>query len=193
MPISVLSRSLVAGLSGLYLLSAAAQPASTPPVRVEAAWVRASVPGQAGTGAFMRLTASEPLSLVGVATPVAGVAEVHEMKLEGDVMRMRAIPSLVLPAAKTVDLRPGGYHLMLMDLKAPLKPDTRVPITLVMRDAKGAERRLELQVAVSARAPAGAHAQAASDAGHGHGPGHSHSHGHGQGHGTGNAQPHSRH
>jgi copper(I)-binding protein len=180
-------------LSGLVAFPALAQPASSPPVKVEAAWVRASVPGQAGTGAFMRLTASEPLSLVGVATPVAGVAEVHEMKLEGDVMRMRAIPSLVLPAAKTVDLRPGGYHLMLMDLKAPLKPDTRVPITLVLRDAKGAERRLELQVAVSARAPAGAHAQAASDAGHGHGPGHSHGHGHGQGHGTGNAQPNSRH
>lgn len=159
-------------LACLVALPALAQPAATVPVKVEAAWVRASVPGQAGTGAFMRLTASEPLSLVGVATPVAGLAEVHEMKLEGDVMRMRAIPSLVLPAGKAVDLRPGGYHLMLMDLKAPLKPDTRVPLTLVLRDARGAQRRLELQVAVSARAPAG-------DTG--------------QGHGTGNAQPHSRH
>ncbi len=189
MRISVLSRSLAACLSGLWVLSAPAQPASTQPVKVEAAWVRASVPGQAGTGAFMRLTASEPLTLVGVATPMAGVAEVHEMKLEGDVMRMRAIPSLALPAGKAVDLRPGGHHLMLMDLKAPLKPDTRVPLTLVLRDATGAERRVELQVAVTTRPPAGAHAGAASDAGHGHG----HGHNHGQGHGTGNAQPHSRH
>ncbi len=173
----------LSGLSSLCVLPAAAQPASSSPLKVEAAWVRASVPGQAGTGAFMRLTASEPFTLVGVATPVAGVAELHEMKLEGDVMRMRAIPSLPLPAGKAVDLRPGGHHLMLMDLKLPLKPDTRVPLTLVLRDAKGAERRVELQVAVSARPPAGT----ASDAGHGHGHGHHH------GQGTGHAQPHSRH
>ncbi len=135
--------------------------------------------GQSGTGAFMRLTATEPMTLVGVASPVAGVAEVHEMKLEGDVMRMRAIPSLALPAGKAVDLRPGGHHLMLMDLKAPLKPDTRVPLTLLLRDAKGAERRVELQVAVSARSPAAT----ASDAGHGHG----------HGHGTGSAHAHPKH
>lgn len=173
----------------LFALPAAAQPASTSPLKVEAAWVRASVPGQAGTGAFMRLTATEPMTLVGVASPVAGVAEVHEMKLEGDVMRMRAIPSLTLPAGKAVELRPGGHHLMLMDLKAPLKPDTRVPLTLLLRDAKGAERRVELQAAVSARPPTGA----TSDAGHGHGHGHGHGQGHGQGHGTGHAQPHARH
>ena len=69
----------------------------------------------------MTLTAREPLSLVGVATPVAGVAEVHEMKMEGEVMKMRAVPALELPAGKPVELKPGGYHLMLMDLKAPLR------------------------------------------------------------------------
>lgn len=162
------ARPLAALLFGLSVLSAQAQPASASPVKVDAAWIRASVPGQSGTGAFMRLTASEPLTLVGVVTPVAAVAEVHEMKLEGDVMRMRAIPSLALPAGKAVDLKPGGHHLMLMDLKAPLKPETRVPLTLVMRDAKGAERRLELQVPVAARAPAGA-ASVASEAPHAHG------------------------
>ncbi len=166
------SRLLAAFLAGLSVLSAQAQPASASPVKVDAAWIRASVPGQAGTGAFMRLTANEPLTLVGVATPVAGVAEVHEMKLEGDVMRMRAIPSLALPAGKAVDLKPGGHHLMLMDLKAPLKPETRVPLTLVMRDAKGAERRIELQVPVAARAPAGAASAAASEAPHAHGHAH---------------------
>lgn len=182
MCIFVLSRWLLAAcLFSLCALPAAAQPAMTSPLKVEAAWVRASVPGQAGTGAFMRLTASEPMSLVGVASPVAGVAEVHEMKMEGDVMRMRAIPSLALPAGKAVELRPGGHHLMLMDLKAPLKPDTRVPLTLLLRDAKGAERRLELQVAVSARSPAAT----ASDAGHGHG--------HGHGHGTGSTHAHPKH
>jgi hypothetical protein len=113
------------------------------------------------------------MSLVGLTSPVAGVAEVHEMKLEGDVMRMRAIASLALPVGQAVELKPGGYHLMLMDLKSPLKADTRVPLTLVLRDAKGTERRVELQVPVATRAPG-----KAGESGHGahgaHGSGHKH-------------------
>lgn len=142
--------------SGAVLLlgvgAALAQTAA--PVRVDGAWARATVAGQAGTGAFMALTAREDLKLVAAQSPVAGVAEVHEMKLEGEVMKMRAVPALDLPAGKTVQLKPGGYHLMLMDLKAPLAKDTAVPVTLVFRDAKGAESRLTLQLPVSARAPA---------------------------------------
>lgn len=137
--------------------SAASAPAALSSLlRVENAWIRAAVPGQSGTGAFMRLTAAQPLRLVGVSTPVAGVAEVHEMRMEGDVMRMRAIPGLDLPAGQAVELKPGSYHLMLMALKAPVKADTRVPVTLVLRDAQGAERRLELQVPVSQHAPGAA-------------------------------------
>ena len=130
--------------------------AQTAPVTVEGAWARASVQGQKGTGAFMQLTAREPLTLVGASSPAAGVAEVHEMKMEGDVMRMRAIPALELPAGKAVALKPGGHHLMLMDLKAPLKPDTQVPVTLTFRNAKGETSSLQLSVAVSAQPPAGA-------------------------------------
>lgn len=142
-------------------------PASSSLLRVENAWIRAAVPGQSGTGAFMRLTATQPLRLVGVSTPVAGVAEVHEMRMDGDVMRMRAIPGLDLPAGQAVELKPGSYHLMLMSLKAPLKADTRVPVTLLLRDAQGVERRLELQVPVSLQAP-GAAAAPAPAGGHGH-------------------------
>jgi copper(I)-binding protein len=76
--------------------------------------------GQKGTGAFMKLTAKDGAKLVGASSPVAGVTEVHEMKMEGDVMKMRAVPALDLPAGKPVELKPGGYHVMLMDLKAPL-------------------------------------------------------------------------
>ncbi len=128
-------------------------------VKVEGAWARATVPGQRGTGAFMTLTAAEPLSLVGVASPVAGVAEVHEMKMEGDVMKMRAIAGIDLPAGKPVQLKPGSYHLMLMELKAPLKVDTRIPVTLQLRDAKGKTRELQVAVPVAAMAPpaAGGH------------------------------------
>lgn len=123
------------------------------PVQVQDAWARVSVAGQQATGAFMRLQASEPLRLVGASSPVAGEVEIHEMKLEGDVMRMRPLRELALPAGKAVELRPGGLHIMLLDLKAPLVAGSSVPLTLVFRDARGAERKLEVQVAVSLRAP----------------------------------------
>jgi copper(I)-binding protein len=123
------------------------------PVTVAGAWARASVQGQRSSGAFMTLTASEPLTLVGVTTPVAGLAQVHEMKMDGDVMQMRPVQALDLPAHKPVQLSPGGYHLMLQDLKAPLKPDTTIPITLAFRTARGEQRQLALQVPVSVVAP----------------------------------------
>lgn len=121
--------------------------------RVEAAWVRSAVPGQQGTGAFMKLTAPRPMQLLGASTPVAAVAELHQMKMEGDVMRMRPVHTLDLPAGQTIELKPGGYHLMLMDLKQPLAVGSSVPLTLRFRDAAGAERRLELKLPVSVQAP----------------------------------------
>ena len=134
-------------------MAASAQPA---PVKVEGAWARATVQGQKGTGAFMSLTSKDATQLVGVSSPVAGVAEVHEMKMEGDVMKMRALPLLDLPAGKKVELKPGGYHVMLMDLKAPLAKDSTVPVTLLFKDAKGVESRLELKLPVATAAPGAA-------------------------------------
>ena len=124
------------------------------PLKVEGAWVRSSVPGQQATGAFMKLTSTQPLQLVRVSTPVAGVADVHEMKMEGDLMLMRSVDKLDLPAGRTVELKPGGYHLMLQDLKKPLPPGSTVALTLVLRDAKGIESKLELKLPVATRAPA---------------------------------------
>jgi copper(I)-binding protein len=120
---------------------------------VEGGWVRAAVPGQQSTGAFMRITAKEPVQLVGASTPVAGIADVHEMKMEGDVMHMRAAGAIELPAGKTVELKPGGFHLMLQDLKKPLDNGSTVPVTLVFRDARGKESRLELKLPVALQAP----------------------------------------
>jgi len=120
---------------------------------VEAAWVRPAVAGQQGTGAFMKLTAPQATQLVGVASPVAGTAEVHEMKMEGDIMRMRRIARLDLPAGQAVELKPGGYHLMLMDLKQPVAAGSTVPLTLLFRDASGVESRLELKVPVAIKSP----------------------------------------
>jgi copper(I)-binding protein len=124
-------------------------------VDVQDAWARASVPGQKATGAFMKITASADTRLVSISTTVAAVAEVHEMKVDGGVMTMRAVTGgLALPAGKPVELKPGSYHLMLMDLKQPLQKDTAIPITLVFKDAAGKETRTELKVPVSMSAPA---------------------------------------
>ena len=133
-------------------LAYAQTPSAT--VEVKDAWVRSTVPGQKGTGAFMKITAKDGAKLVGVSSPVAGVGEVHEMKMEGDVMKMRALPLLDLPAGKAVELKPGGYHVMLMDLKQALVKDSKVPLTLVFKDAKGAESKMELSLPVSNVAPA---------------------------------------
>lgn len=131
-------------------------------VDVQNAWARATVQGQKATGAFMQLTAKEASQLVAVSSPVAGVAEVHEMKMEGDVMKMRALSAgLALPAGKAVELKPGGYHVMLMDLKMPLQKDTTIPLTLVFKDAKGVQSSTEVRVPVATAAPAGAPAHGA--------------------------------
>ena len=135
-------------------------------VQAQHAWARASVQGQQATGAFVQLTAQEPLQLVGVQTPAAALAEVHEMRMDGDVMRMRPIASLDLPKGQMVELKPGGYHLMFQQLKAPLQAGTQVPVTLVFQDAQGAISRLHLEVPVHRAAPKGGHVQ---DAAHGHG------------------------
>jgi copper(I)-binding protein len=124
-------------------------------VKVEGGWARATVQGQKATGAFMKLTAPQATRLVAVSSPVAGVAEVHEMKMEGSVMQMRAIPALDLPANQAVELKPGSYHLMLMDLKAPLMKDSSVALTLTFRDAKGVETQQQLSVPVSTGMPQG--------------------------------------
>ena len=148
---SLTAIALLAALAALATGTAQAQTAD-PAVNIKDAWVRTAVPGQKATGAFMKITAKEGARLVGASTPVAGVAEVHEMKMDGDVMKMRAVPVLELPAGKTVELKPGGYHVMLMDLKAALPKDSTVPLTLLFKDAKGVESRLELKLPVAASA-----------------------------------------
>ena len=142
-------------LKSLALIAAlACSTAYAQNIDIKDAWIRTSVPGQKATGAFMKITAKDGVKLVGASSPAAGVVEVHEMKMEGDVMKMRAIPGgLDIAAGKTVELRPGGYHVMLMDLKATLQKDSTVPLTLVFKDAKGVETKTELSVPVAMAAP----------------------------------------
>ncbi len=122
-------------------------------VDITDAWVRATVQGQKATGAFMSLTAKKATRLVGVKTDAAALAEVHEMSMDKDVMRMRPIPALELPAGKTVTLKPGSYHVMLMNLKEPLPVDSHVQLTLLFEDAAGVKSQQELHLMTTAKAP----------------------------------------
>ena len=142
-------------LKSLTLIAAlACSTADAQNIDIKDAWIRTSVPGQKATGAFMKISAKDSVKLVGASSPAAGVTEVHEMKMEGDVMKMRAIPGgLDIAAGKTVELKPGGYHVMLMDLKATLQKDSTIALTLVFKDAKGAESKVELKVPVATTAP----------------------------------------
>lgn len=127
-------------------------------VQVDDAWVRGTVSAQKATGAFMRLTPSAALRLVAVSSAAAGVAEIHEMSMEKDIMRMRRIQGLDLPAGRTTELKPGGYHLMLMDLKAPVKAGDAVRLTLTFEDAS--QKTFTQEVQATARALGAGHAAA---------------------------------
>jgi copper(I)-binding protein len=127
----------------LLALPAAAQVTVTDP------WVRGTVSGQMATGAFMKLTSARDAKLVEARSPVAGVVEIHEMAIVDNVMRMRAVPALDLPAGRTIELKPGGYHVMLMDLKEPMAEGRTVPVTLIVETA-GKRESIEVNATVRA-------------------------------------------
>jgi len=125
-------------------------------VTISNSWVRATVQGQKATGAFMTVTSKENSKLIAVSSPIASIVEIHEMKMDKDVMKMSALPNgLDLPAGKAVDLKPGGFHIMLMDLKLPLNKDVAVPLTLTFQDSSGKKSQQVVQVPVSVQPPFG--------------------------------------
>lgn len=138
-------KTIVSVIFGATLLAAA--PAWSQ-VTVDQPWVRGTVAAQKVTGAFMTLTAAQDSRLVAVSSPVAGTVEVHEMKMVDDVMRMRQIPALELPAGKPVALTPGGYHLMLFQLKQQLKDGDKVPLVLEVEDAAKVRSSIKVEAVV---------------------------------------------
>ena len=129
------------------LLAAFAAPAAAQ-VTVSDAWVRATVPQQKATGAFMTLKSASDARLVGARSPVAGVVEIHEMVMDKDVMKMRAIKGLDLPAGKPVELTPGGYHVMLMGLKQQAKEGDKIPLTLIVEGKDKKRESIEVTATV---------------------------------------------
>lgn len=148
-----MKRSIQHTLLATLLLAGGAALAQT---SVKDAWVRGTVAQQKATGAFMRITSAQGGKLVSAQSPLAGVVEVHEMAMDGDVMKMRAVPSVELPAGQAVELKPGGYHVMLMDLKQQLKNGDSVPLTLIVEGKDGKRETLELKVPVKAVAASAA-------------------------------------
>jgi copper(I)-binding protein len=119
-------------------------------VQVGDPWVRATVAPQKATGAFMQLTSAKPAKVVAASSPVAEMVEIHEMKMEDGVMKMRAVDALPLPAGQAVALKPGSYHVMLMGLKQPIKAGETVPLTLTIEGDD--KQRSTVEVKAQARA-----------------------------------------
>ena len=117
-------------------------------VSVTAPWVRATVPVQKSTGAFLQLKSRTDARLVGVSSPVAGSAELHEMRMEGDMMKMRQVDGVALPAGKDVALASGGYHIMLFQLKRQLQAGATVPLTLLIERKNGKREKIHVSAAV---------------------------------------------
>ncbi|MDR1425348.1 MAG: copper chaperone PCu(A)C [Azoarcus sp.] len=123
-------------------------PAVHAQVSVTDPWVRATVSQQKATGAFMKLTAAADTTLVEVHSPLAGVAEIHTMTMTDGRMQMRPVAQLPLPAGQTVELKPGGLHVMFFDLKAQVKEGDMAPISLVFERADGTRETLEVSAPI---------------------------------------------
>lgn len=141
---------LAALLLSLHALPAAAQLAA------HEAWVRSTVPGQKVAGAFMRLESASAVSLVGGSSAAARAVEIHETVMDGTIARMRPVPRIDVGPGKPAELKPGGLHVMLIDIVRPLAKGDRVPLSLVY-ESGGRKRTLEVSAEVRDVMGAGGH------------------------------------
>jgi hypothetical protein len=130
----------------------AAQAAWAANISVSDAWARATMPGQRVSGAYMQIQSDTDARLVGVSSPAVPRVEVHEMKMDGDVMRMREVKAIDLPKGKTVSLEPGGFHIMLMNLQKPIGVGEVIPLILTVESGG---KRQTVEVKAAARSPMG--------------------------------------
>jgi copper(I)-binding protein len=137
------SSAFICAILGVCLDAAAAVTATD-------AWVRGTVPAQKITGAFLTLQSSEDAKVVAVSSTASKTAEIHESGMEHGTMRMKAVDSVALPAGKRVELKPGGYHVMLVDLTRPLAAGDMVPLTFTVEDSRGKRSTVEVKAEVRA-------------------------------------------
>ena len=149
---ALIARSVAVTLAGLCATAAFAAD-----IEVANPWVRGTVAAQKATGAFMQLSSKGGVSLVGVENPAASIVELHEMVMADNVMKMRAVPRLDIKPGQPVELKPGSYHVMLIDLKKPLAKGEIVPITLRVEGKDKKVETVEIKAEVrdlTARTPA---------------------------------------
>lgn len=139
--------------------SAAAQESALKDLRVAHPYARATPPGARAGGAFLTIEnrGAQGDRLIGAASPAAGAVELHTMSMDGNVMRMRAVSAIEIPPGGTVALKPGGFHVMLLDLKRPLAAGDRFPLKLTFERAGSVDVIVEVEAMVPA-----------ADAAHGH-------------------------
>jgi copper(I)-binding protein len=149
----------IMGIRNVVLITAGliAIPLAHAQVTIEKPWLRATVPGQTVAGAYMTLKSVKPAALIAVRTPLTRDAELHEMTMENGVMKMRPVSRLDLPAGKAVELKPGGYHLMLMNIARPLHAGETVPLTLVIEEKHGKREQVEVEAKVRDMTATGEH------------------------------------
>ncbi|HMM46779.1 MAG TPA: copper chaperone PCu(A)C [Thiobacillaceae bacterium] len=137
-------------VAAVLLASTASLPAWAANVSVSDAWARATMPGQKVSAAYMQILADADARLVSASSSAVPRVEVHEMTMDGDVMRMREVKAIELPKGKTVSLQPGGLHIMLMNLQKPIAAGEVIPLTLVI-ESGGKQQTVEVKA--EARAP----------------------------------------
>ncbi|MDB5934173.1 MAG: hypothetical protein JWQ01_1517 [Massilia sp.] len=140
-----MKKPLFALIASIALVSTAfAQTTVTEP------WVRATVPQQTASGAFLQVRSADAARLVSASSPVARSVEIHKMEMKGDQMKMRQVDGIDLPAGQSVDLASGGYHIMLMGLNRQLKEGESVPLSLVVERNKGKRETIAVNAPVKA-------------------------------------------
>src|SRR5882757_3286659 len=134
----VLRRLALAALVAILALPAFALDYKLGAIEIGHPWSRATPPTAESGGGFLAITntGTTPDRLIAVKSPAADKVEIHEMKMDGNVMRMRELEQgIEIAPGATIDLKPGGFHIMFMGLKAPFAKDTKVPLTLVFEKA----------------------------------------------------------
>lgn len=122
-------------------------------LEVTNAWVKSTAPGQPVAAAYMTLKASNDIKVIGASSSLAGSVEIHEMSMTNNVMKMRKLKDLALQSGKLVSLSPGGYHLMLQDIKHQIKSGELVPMALLIQDENGNNYKLSFEVEAKDAAP----------------------------------------
>ncbi|QWD74831.1 copper chaperone PCu(A)C [Polynucleobacter sp. TSB-Sco08W16] len=137
------------GLCSSLMAQGVAKTVSTDAIKIDDAFTRATAPGQQVAGGFMKIEnkGNVPDQLLSASSPAAGEVQLHEMAMDGNVMKMRQVKDIAVPANGSVELKPGGYHLMFMSLKGPFVAGESVPVKLKFAKAGDVEVKFPVNTA----------------------------------------------